>query len=361
VRAAFRFFPPAGLSKNVLPVREAEVRSWRRRFGAHPLRRRSWIAILALLAAAPHPLPAQEAPAPRIPKVLLIGIDGVRPDVMREAGTPNLNELIRTGAFSDRARTGLPTLSGPSWTSMLTGVWKEKHGILSNDFPFPNNQLDRYPDFLTRIERQNPSLRTFAVADWPPLLEVQAAEGDPGVPVLGHAIDVRVALDGGRVGWAEADERSVDAAVHEIRENDPAALFVYLGNPDEVSHHTGSIEDEYRASIVRADRHIGRLVEAVQSRSTLPAEDWLILVSTDHGRRSDGGHGGDSPQERTIFFVASGSSVRQGYILTPPRIVDVAATALQHMGMPPRDEWRLDGIPVGLLPRQELPRPDTEG
>ena len=298
-------------------------------------------------------LAAQDDAAPaRVPKVLLIGIDGVRPDVLRLVNTPNLNGLIARGAFSDRAITGLPTLSGPSWTSMLTGVWKEKHGVLSNSFPFPENGLERFPDFLTRIEQADGTLRSFAVADWLPLMEPQrGGEGSSGVAVIGMQVDERIVLDGSDLGWAAADERSVEAAERELRENDPAALFVYLGNPDEVSHHTGSIEDEYRASIVRADRHIGRLVTAIAARPTGAAEDWLILVSTDHGRLPDGGHGGSTPEERTIFFVANGPSVRQGTILTPPRIVDVAATALAHLGIGPREEWQLDGEPVALLGR----------
>jgi predicted AlkP superfamily pyrophosphatase or phosphodiesterase len=306
------------------------------------------VTALPLFLTVP-PGRAQEPNAALVPKVLLVGIDGVRPDVMRQVVTPNLNELIRHGAFSDRAQTGLPTLSGPSWTSMLTGVWKEKHGVLSNDFPFPDAALSRYPDFLTRIERMDPRLRTFAAADWTPLMEPQEDGEERGDPVLGTAIDVRISLDGSKIGWAAADERAVEAAEAELRANDPAALFVYLGNPDEVSHHTGSIEDEYRASIARADRHVGRLMAAIRARPSYATENWLILVSTDHGRRPDGGHGGSSVEERTIFLIASGPSARQGMILTPPRIVDVAATALAHLGLTPREEWGLDGAPVGLV------------
>lgn len=308
-----------------------------------------WAALAATLAAIATPLTGQAQEQRRVPKVMLIGIDGVRPDALRQVPTPNVDALIRAGAFSDRAQTGLPTLSGPSWTSMLTGVWKEKHGILSNDFPFAQNGLSEYPDFLTRIERVAPALRTFAVADWPPLVKAQRGEGEViGVPVISDAIDSKLFFDANRMGWAAADELSVDAAVRELRDNDPAALFVYLGNPDEVSHHTGSIEDEYRASIVRADRNVGRLLAAVRARRTSASENWLILVATDHGRLPNGSHGGDSEAERTIFVLASGPTTRRGTIAPAPRIVDVAATALQHLGLAPRPEWRLDGVAVGI-------------
>ncbi|HEX6925204.1 MAG TPA: alkaline phosphatase family protein [Longimicrobiaceae bacterium] len=312
----------------------------------------SRLALLALSGLLAMPLDGAAQENSRTPKVILIGIDGVRPDVLRSVPTPNLDSLIRTGAYSDRAQTGLPTISGPGWASMLTGVWKEKHGILSNDFPFPDNGLDRYPDFLTRIERTRPQLRTFAVADWPPLIEPQTSEerGTAG-PVLGQAIDARVSYDGGRLGWGAADELSVAAAEAELLNNDPDAMFVYLGNPDEVSHHTGSIEDEYMAAIARADRQVGRLVAAIRARPNYEQEDWLILVSTDHGRTTDGGHGGDTPEERTIFFLANGPRIRPGSIDTPPNIVDVAATALAYLGIGPDPTWGLDGRPVANLER----------
>jgi predicted AlkP superfamily pyrophosphatase or phosphodiesterase len=283
---------------------------------------------------------------------MLIGIDGVRPDVLRRVPTPHLDSLIADGAFSDRAQTGLPTVSGPSWASMLTGVWKEKHGIVSNDFPFPRNGLDRYPDFLTRVERRSPGLRTFAVADWLPLVDSRAEPGAPArTPVVSDAVDRKLVLDGSDIGWAAADERSVDAAVEELGENDPAALFVYLGNPDEVSHHTGSIEDEYRASLARADRMVGRLVRAIRSRPTYARESWLILVATDHGRLPDGSHGGETAEERTIFYLASGEAAERGTLAAPPAIVDVAATALSHLGLYDEARSDLDGVPVGLARR----------
>jgi len=281
-----------------------------------------------------------EAPPPE-PRVLLIGIDGVRPDVMAAVETPSLDALARAGDLVDDAVTGVPSLSGPSWTSMLTGVWKEKHGILSNDFPFPRNALDSFPDFLTRVERLRPEMTTFAVVDWRPL-------GSPaaGGPVISHEIDFMWILDGYELGWAEADRRSVRRAVQAIREDGPHAAFVYLGNPDEVSHESGGIGVPYRAAIQQADRHVGRLVDAIRRRPEIEGEDWLVLVSTDHGRRADGGHGGDSPEELTIFIIAARLGARADAPLTLPdgaAIVDLAPTALDHLGIPIDPAWALDG------------------
>lgn len=285
----------------------------------------------------PAPIPLEE----RTPKVLLIGIDGVRPDVLAEVPTPNMDALAIGGSFTARTRTTTPSISGPSWSSMLTGVWPDKHGVLDNEFG--GRQYDAFPDFLTRIESLRPELETFAAADWLPLMEI-----DGGGPTISDAVDLRVSLNGYVTGWAEGDVEVTSAAVAHLSTADPDALFVYLGDPDETSHRHRSIGEEYRAAIAESDRHVGRLVDAIRSRSTYSQENWLILISTDHGRRADGGHGGDSPMEMTTFILVSGPAAEIGVPSEDTYIVDVAVTALTHLGIELDPEWQLDGRPVGL-------------
>jgi len=299
----------------------------------------AWLAPLtfAVLAVLPAAVDAQDTHDPR---VLLIGIDGVRVDMLARADTPTLDSLAAAGFFSDEAQTRVRTVSGPGWSSMLTGVRTEKHGVDSNDFH--GNRYSEWPDFLTRIELVQPELGTFAVVDWPPL-----GTTDSGGPLLSGAIDVKLNFDGEADGYGPADAASVEAAVEHLRTADVHAAFVYLGDPDVVSHETDSFSQEYRASIERADAQTAELLDAVRSRPGYADEDWLILVSTDHGRNDAGGHGGQSPSETTIFFLASGPSVSPGRTDCPPEIVDVAATALAHLGIVVQD---LDGRPRGLGP-----------
>ena len=273
---------------------------------------------------------------PARPKVLLIGIDGVRPDVMAEVPTPNLDTLARVGLFIDDAQTTTPSVSGPAWSSMLTGVWPAKHGVTNNEFTA--KRYDEFPDFLTRIEQVRPDLSTAAIADWMPL--VRAEEG---IATISDAVDVKHALDGYELGWAEADGRAVALAIELLTGADPDALFVYLGNPDETSHEHESIGEEYRAAIALADQHVGEIVAAVRARASFASEDWLILCSTDHGRRPDGGHGADSPEEMTIFVISSGAESATAPIPRDAVVVDVAATALTHLGVAIQPEWELDG------------------
>jgi len=292
--------------------------------------------ILALVATA-----GCNATVPPTPKVLLIGIDGVRVDVLRQADTPSIDALAAAGVLSTSARTRPNTVSGPGWSSMTTGVWMDKHGVEDNDFA--GNRYTEYPDFLTRIEHQRPELETLAVLDWPPL-------GTPasGGPLISDAIDDKVNVDGDTMGYVQADEQVVREAVTRLRDGDPDAAFVYLGNVDVVGHDTDSLSPQYRAAVEAADRQVGRLIAALRARPSYLSEDWLILMSTDHGRRDDGGHGGMSNEELTVFYLASGESVDPASLREPPQIVDVAVTALAHLGITPPPEWNLDGRPNAL-------------
>ncbi len=100
-------------------------------------------------------------------KVLIIGIDGLRPDAMMKANTPNLDSLMENGCYSLEARTSRFTVSGPGWSSMLTGVWAPKHNVPDNEFLEP--AYDRYPHFFTRLKEKRPELITATFDSWEPL------------------------------------------------------------------------------------------------------------------------------------------------------------------------------------------------
>src|SRR4051812_20813467 len=92
------------------------------------------VTALMIMATGPHGGGQEPQGAARAKKVLIIGIDGCRPDALRAAKAPNLEALIRDGAYSGKAQTGDATISGPGWSSMLTGVWRAKHGVRDNRF-----------------------------------------------------------------------------------------------------------------------------------------------------------------------------------------------------------------------------------
>ncbi len=129
------------------------------------------VAALALAALLWAPSGAAQGPAEpaRARKVLIVGIDGCRPDALKAARAPHLHGLIREGAFSDQAQTGDVTVSGPGWASMLTGVWRQKHGVRDNRFEGHN--LKEFPHFFRRLKQALPRASTVSVVHWAPIAE----------------------------------------------------------------------------------------------------------------------------------------------------------------------------------------------
>ncbi|HEX6986556.1 MAG TPA: alkaline phosphatase family protein [Planctomycetaceae bacterium] len=280
-------------------------------------------------------------------KVLFIGIDGCRPDALAAAETPHLDRLIRAGALSTNTSilgprpTGSDTVSGPGWSSIFTGVWADKHGVKDNEFRGKN--YDRYPHFFTLLRRARPAAVTASFAAWGPIHEhiLSGATAAGGEAEQGK----------GPEAWAAADERVVAAATEHLRGQDPDAVCVYLGQVDETGHAKGFHPSvpEYVAAIERVDGHVGELLAAVAARPTAAEEEWLVIVTTDHGGRGTGhGDGHEVEEIRRVFLIASGPGVKDPGPERQTYLVDVVPTALAWLGVAVDPAWELDGTPFGV-------------
>ena len=270
-----------------------------------------------------------------IPKVLLVGIDGVRPDQITLATSPNYDALVATGAYRDDALTvSFPTSSGPGWSDILTGVGNAKHGVTGNSFS-PPLHFDTYPDVLTRLEQQQPALETVAVTDWLPFNTM-----------ISNQIDNRITLDGDTIGYGPGDAQVTQQAVQILANDDPDAIFVYYGNTDVLGHSYGTLAPQTIAGVETVDGYMAELIVAIQNRPTISNEEWLVLLATDHGRTDGGGHGGSSADEMDVFFLLSRLDGTPISIEFQPSNVDFAPTILHHMLGAVDASWDLDGRPV---------------
>jgi len=147
----------------------------------------------------------------------------------------------------------------------------------------------------------------------------------------------------------KTDDRVTTEACDILSQKDPDLLFVHLDDVDGAGHKFGFDPklQKYLDAIEKADEQVGAIIKAVENRKTYAMEDWLILVSTDHGGTGKG-HGQNIPEHRTIFLIVSGKAAAQGTIEPAPAIVDVAPTALKHLGIAIDPKWDLDGKAVGL-------------
>ncbi|MCI4041476.1 HAD-IA family hydrolase [Streptomyces sp. TRM75563] len=285
----------------------------------------------------------------RTRRVLVVGIDGVRLDTLNRVPTPHLDAVADAGFLAPVAvGEGTPTMSGPCWATILTGVGVTKHAVWSNDFS--GHRLGVFPDFTTRLARQD-GRRTYAAAAWEPLVTV--ADGGPMLRRPTRLTHHAPAADT-PAAWELADASTVRDAVGVLTHEDPEASFVYLGAPDETAHHLGC-GDAYEASIRAADRHLGELLTAARTRPSYEAEAWTVLVVTDHGHRDEGGHGGGSAAERTAWLACAGPDITAGARpARPVRHEDVAAQVYAGLDRTPDSHWTLDGSRIPTVPRAVL-------
>lgn len=218
-------------------------------------------------------------------KVLFIGIDGCRADVMMSTPTPNIQNLISQSIYSVDGLCAATTWSGNGWSTMLTGVWHTKHNVQDNNFTSPN--YANYPDFLTRAETYNPALRTISLAHWSPINDK-----------IIKTADVKTNLS--------TDLAVKNAAVNALQNDNPDILFVDFDDVDHAGHSYGfsSTVSQYVNSIKTTDTYIGEIVAAMKNRPSYSNEDWLVVLTTDHGA-IESSHGGGNLTERNIFTVYS--------------------------------------------------------
>ncbi len=218
-------------------------------------------------------------------KVLFIGIDGCRADVMMSSNTPNIHNLINQSIYSLDGLCAATTWSGNGWSTMLTGVWHTKHNVQDNNFTNPN--YANYPDFLTRAETYNSNLRTISLAHWNPINDEIVQNADVKT---NYGTDLGVK----------------NAAVSALQSDNPDILFIDFDDVDHAGHSYGfnSNTSQYVSSIETTDAYIGEIVAAMKNRATYNNEDWMVVLTTDHGA-TDTSHGGGSLSERDIFTVYS--------------------------------------------------------
>lgn len=277
------------------------------------------------------------------PKALLIGIDGAQFERIQALNTPNFDRL-----YINRAYTGgiagessqQSTYSGPGWSTILTGNWVHKHQVTSNSSGLAN---PAYPSIFKRLKQANSNLKVASIVNWAPI-NTQFFTND-------------VALIN-KVQSGLSDANVVTEAISFMNSGGDFT-FVHLDGPDHAGHSYG-FGSSYDASIITADQQLGQLLNAVEQLKLTTGDDWLVLVTTDHGREATGfNHGNQTFNEKTIF-IASNKVLNQEFSQHVTALANTAfnniygyaaqtsitPTLLRHMGVEPQRIWQLDGLPL---------------
>jgi predicted AlkP superfamily pyrophosphatase or phosphodiesterase len=291
-------------------------------------------------------------------RVLLIGIDGCRADAVHkliaDGRAPHLGSLAENGTAAWNAYTGgelgadaqQETSSGPGWSTILTGVWRDKHGVADNRFRF--HRIAQWPHWMRRIKEHAPAAWLGSLCDWPEIHDfIVAASEKSGAKFLDYAFLATTRdATGKHIDYARCDAEIAAAAVEQLQSHDPDAMFVYFGNVDETGHavaHPGGrfspANEPYCAALAQVDAQVGQLLAALAARPKRGEEDWLVLATTDHGGRETK-HGGQSAEERTIWMLASAGGFAKGRVVEKPvPQTAIAPTVFRHLGIPVQAAW----------------------
>ena len=273
-------------------------------------------------------------------KLLFIGIDGCRPDALTQAQTPNIDGLINDGIYINNALcsiNGQPTVSGPGWSTMITGVWYDKHGVSDNSFSGSN--FDEYPPFNVLLEESGQEYHTASFIMWTPI-HTQIFSSTMDYNELHSTYD-------GSVAQGAADYMSTPNV---------DVIFLDFDDVDIAGHSYGfSPEvDQYIDAIENVDGYIGWVIDSMENRPTFQNEDWLIMITSDHGGIGYG-HGGQTIEERQIPIIMSGTLVSEETIPEQSYLTNLVSTVLNYFGIENNCEWQLDGISMGLTPTEFPP------
>lgn len=299
----------------------------------------------------------QEQASPK--KAVFVIVDGIPADVIERIATPNLDAIAGEKGYSRAYVGGLrgtynetPTISAPGYMSLLTGTWANKHNVVNNYNQEPNYH---FRNVFRIVEEYNSTLQTAVFSTWQDNRTVLIGDGvrQGGNFAIDYAFDgfeldtLRFPHDPERDYIRRIDEMVAGEAGSYIAANGPDLSWVYLEFPDDVGHSQGDSE-AFEKAVQQADIQIGQIWDGVKHRISM-GEDWLMVVTTDHGRDSltGRGHGGQSDRERQTWMVTNAADLNDRFIKGQPAITDIAPTLLRHLelAVPWPVAVEFDGIP----------------
>lgn len=271
-------------------------------------------------------------PFPAVKRVLIISLDGFRPDTIELAPMPFLQELLKTSAYTLKAQTIYPSSTLPSHASMLLGVCPAKHGVDWND-----DQPERGYAKGTSLFKQAKmaGMYTLFIVGKSKLRQLTPPE----------TIDF----------YQYINDRDTTIAAQAIPflEKGFDLAFIHFPTPDGMGHVYGWLSNQQLSVLRRADEALASIFKALDESGL--RENTLVIITADHGGHAQT-HGSHAPEDMTIPWIMNGPGVIPMEINNPVNTTDTAATAAWALRLPIPQEW--DGVPIleafGRIPKPRL-------
>ncbi|MHA1593370.1 MAG: alkaline phosphatase family protein [Candidatus Baldrarchaeia archaeon] len=257
-----------------------------------------------------------EKPQPYGNHVIVIFIDGARPDMVKKANTSNMDELLGNGVYFSNAFCYTPSLSHPGTVCLLTGTRPAISGVVSNWQKFPGGmEIDN----IFRIVKEANG--------------TTAHIGDTGVAqYFGRYVDYVGPPLKDYGGIEEWDEAVFNTSIEIIKNVKPTFMVIHFSTVDEYGHMYGGVSEQYKKAIEKTDQYIGKIIDALKDAGIY--NDALIVLFSDHGHIDRGGHGGSEEVARKILLVFSGPKVRKNVTISDYVYQDyIAPTICYFLGL----------------------------
>lgn len=247
-------------------------------------------------------------------KVILISIDGMRPDGLKQCGSSAMEALEKKCAYTYAGRTVFPSVTLPCHFSMTHAVTPERHGILTNTY---TPQVRPVKGIFEKI-REAGGVSAFFYG-WEPLRDVAV----PGTLMFARYV---------HCSCEESTDTSLtDAAAEIIDRHHPDFVFLYMAETDAEGHDSGWMSEAYLRRVRIAFENAARMVEQY-------GEEYRILITADHGGH-DRTHGTELDEDMMIPLFCYGPEFEAGKELQDVSVLDISPTIASIMGIRPEPEW----------------------
>ncbi len=248
-------------------------------------------------------------------KVILISIDGMRPDGLLGCNNPFIDEMMKLGSYTLSARTVFPSVTLPCHMSMFHSVPPERHGININTYMPPVRPINGLFEQI-----YSAGGRSAMYYGWEPLRDIAR----PGSLVAAEYI------------WAysteHTDEILTKNALNYIKESNPDFVFLYMVETDEKGgHDNGWMSDIYLQYVHDAMNNVKTVLEQTKG-------EYTVIVTADHGGH-DRIHGTKLDEDMIIPIFFFGKDFEAGKKLYGISILDLAPTIADIMQVPAALGW----------------------
>ncbi|MBQ8207917.1 MAG: alkaline phosphatase family protein [Clostridia bacterium] len=248
-------------------------------------------------------------------KVILISVDGMRPDGMRECGNPYVSELERICAYTYNGSSVKPSVTFPCHYSMAHSVTPQRHGILTNTYVPPVRPVK---GIFEKIKEAGGKTAMFY--GWELIRDIVT----PGALKFVTHINSYIV--------ESSDTYLTDECIRTIDRFKPDFVFLYLIDTDEKGgHDNGWMTDEYKRRVSVAIDNVKRIIEKY-------GDEYRVIIMADHGGH-DRMHGSDLPEDMIIPFFFYGPEFTPGEIKESVSLLEIAPTIAKLFGIEPEKEW----------------------